>query len=128
MLPVDSQITFLYVTDIERSAAFYGGALGLPLVLDQGLCRIYRVAAAAYVGVCQRPRTDSEPKYGLILTLVTDDVDGWYAALLAKGVAFEKPPAHNPDYHIYHAFLRDPDGYLIEIQRFDDPHWADSVR
>ena len=24
---------------------------------------------------------------------------------------------------IYHFFLRDPDGYLIEVQRFLDPAW-----
>ncbi len=29
----------------------------------------------------------------------------------------------NPEYRIYHCFLRDPDGYQIEIQRFDDPAW-----
>jgi hypothetical protein len=25
--------------------------------------------------------------------------------------------------NIYHCFLRDPNGYLIEIQRFLDPAW-----
>ena len=25
--------------------------------------------------------------------------------------------------HIYHCFLRDPNGYLIEIQRFLNPAW-----
>jgi catechol 2,3-dioxygenase-like lactoylglutathione lyase family enzyme len=47
-------------------------------------------------------------------------VDGWYEHLSARGVAFEKPPQINPQYRIYHCFLRDPDGYLIEIQRFLD--------
>ena len=34
------------------------------------------------------------------------------------------PPALNPEYGIYHCFLRDPNGYLVEIQRFLDPSWA----
>jgi catechol 2,3-dioxygenase-like lactoylglutathione lyase family enzyme len=59
----------------------------------------------------------------VILTLVTDDVDGWHARLAAKGVTFEKEPAANPEYGIYHCFFRDPNGYLLEIQRFDDPNW-----
>lgn len=46
-LPVDAQITFLPVADLQRSAAFYEGALGLPLVVDQGTCRIYRVSGRA---------------------------------------------------------------------------------
>jgi catechol 2,3-dioxygenase-like lactoylglutathione lyase family enzyme len=29
-----------------------------------------------------------------------------------------KPPAHNPRYGIYHCFLHDPNGYLVEIQSF----------
>ncbi|OQY24133.1 MAG: hypothetical protein DRJ03_06405 [Chloroflexi bacterium] len=29
----------------------------------------------------------------------------------------------NPRYNIYHCFLRDPNGYLIEIQRFLDSAW-----
>lgn len=118
---IDQQITFIYVTDLAAAARFYGETLGLPLALDQGNCRIYRASRDGYIGVClRRPGMEDAPN-SVILTLVTQDVDGWYAALAAQGVAFEKAPAHNPTYNIYHCFLRDPDGYLIEIQRFDDP-------
>ena len=37
----DQLVTFLYTRDLEQSAVFYGETLGLPLVLDQGACRIY---------------------------------------------------------------------------------------
>ena len=53
--PIGEFITFLYVEDLERSDRFYAGLLGLPLVVDQGACRIFRVAAGAYLGVCERP-------------------------------------------------------------------------
>lgn len=119
-LPIDQQITFLYTRDLDATAAFYEEVLRLPLVRDQGDCRIYRVSSTGYLGFCRRVDTPDQPA-GIILTLITPDVDGWYAALQARGVAFEKPPAANPHYHIYHCFLRDPNGYLIEIQRFDDP-------
>jgi catechol 2,3-dioxygenase-like lactoylglutathione lyase family enzyme len=117
---IDQQITFLYTRDLTASAEFYESVLGLTLALDQGGCRIYHVCGQAYVGVCQRDDAPLELA-GVIFTLVTPDVDGWYAALQARGVAFEKPPAHNPRFQIYHCFLRDPNGYLIEIQRFDHP-------
>ena len=42
-LSFDQQVTFLYVKDLERSERFYGEILGLELVLNQGLARIYRV-------------------------------------------------------------------------------------
>ena len=32
-------------------------------------------------------------------------------------------PRNDPQYNIYHCFIRDPAGYLIEIQEFKDPAW-----
>lgn len=54
-------------------------------------------------------------------TLVTRKVDEWHRHLEEKGITIEQPPTHNPRYNIYHLFLRDPNGYLIEIQRFNHP-------
>jgi catechol 2,3-dioxygenase-like lactoylglutathione lyase family enzyme len=118
----DAQITFCPTTDLAETAKFYEEALGLPLALDQGTCRIYRVAGGAFLGFCQR--TDTPRPDGLILTLVTDDVDGWHRRLIVQGVPCEKAPVFNPTYRIYQAFFRDPNGYLIEIQRFEDPRWS----
>lgn len=121
--PIDEQITFLYTRDLEATAHFYEDVLGLPLTLDQGSCRIYQVNGDAYLGFCQRESAPETPQ-GIIVTLITQEVDDWYAHLQAQGVEFEKPPAVNPDYEIYHCFLRDPNGYLIEIQQFLDPAWS----
>ncbi len=118
---MDQQITFLFVTDLERSAAFYSGILGFDEVLDQGTCRIYRAASQAFVGICERP--DSVSPDGVILTFVTDDVDGWHHRIITSGWQHEAAPAENTDYGIRHAFYRDPDGYLVEIQVFRDPRW-----
>ncbi len=115
---IDQQITFLYTRDLEATARFYEEVLGLALALDQGDCRIYRTSADGYLGFCQRQSAPEEPG-GIILTLVTQEVDAWYQYLSEQGVVFEKPPALNPEYEIYHCFLRDPNGYLIEIQRFE---------
>ena len=119
----DQLVIFLYTRDLERSAAFYGDTLGLPLVLDQGGCRIFRIGRDAFLGVCRCSESRPCSPDGIIVTLVSADVDGWYQELLAKGVAFETPPSANPTYNIYHCFLRDPDGYQVEIQRFDNPAW-----
>jgi catechol 2,3-dioxygenase-like lactoylglutathione lyase family enzyme len=118
----DAAITFCRTTDLARAAAFYEETLGLPLVLDQGVCRIYRVAGGGFVGFCEHLEGDAAE--GVILTLVTDDVDGWHQRLVERGVAIETPPTHNPRFGIYHLFLRDPDGHRVEIQRFDDADWA----
>ncbi len=119
--PFDQQVTFVSVADLDRSTSFYRDALGLRLVLDQSDCRIFEVTPTAFVAACVRVDTVSPD--GIIVTLVTDDVDGWHDRLLAAGVPCERPPNHNEKYHLYQAFYRDPDGYLIEIQRFLDPAW-----
>ena len=114
------QITFLDTRDLIRTADFYERILGLRLARDQGTCRIYHVSGNAYLGFCQRADAAAEPQ-GITLTLVTDRVDDWCAHLKRAGVEFVKEPAENPPYRIYNAFVRDPNGYLIEIQRFWEP-------
>lgn len=117
------QVTFLYTSDLEATAAFYAQTLGLPLALGQGTCLIYRVVGDAFVGFCRRAVNAAAATQGVILTLVTDDVDGWAQRLTAAGVAIEKAPQLNPAFNIYHCFVRDPNSYLIEIQRFLNPAW-----
>jgi catechol 2,3-dioxygenase-like lactoylglutathione lyase family enzyme len=119
----DQQVTFLYARDLEKSAAFYGEVLGLPLVLDQGSVRIFRTSRNSFLGVGQCNEKRPSSPGGIIVTLVTNDVDEWYERLRSKRVVFDAPPSQNDAFNIYHCFLRDPDGYQIEIQRFGDPAW-----
>ncbi|ACK68772.1 Glyoxalase/bleomycin resistance protein/dioxygenase [Gloeothece citriformis PCC 7424] len=119
--PIEQQITFIYTRNFTRSTQFYEEILKLTLWLDQGSCRIYQVTQDGYIGICQ----GNEPKNplpgqqnNLILTLVTQQVDQWYSYLQQEGINLENPPSFNEKYQIYHFFFRDPDGYLIEIQRF----------
>jgi catechol 2,3-dioxygenase-like lactoylglutathione lyase family enzyme len=95
--------------------------MGFRMVLDQGSCRIYETSPGAYLGICERPG-QVEPG-GVIFTLVSPDVDAWHQRLLGHGVTVEKSPQVYEQYHVYHAFYRDPDGHLVEIQRFLDPDW-----
>lgn len=126
--PIDAQITFIYTSDLDASARFYESVLGLPLAVDQGSCRIYRVLEGrAYLGICQGEAAP-EDLSGLIITLVASDVDGWYERIVERGWPCDHPPRHNVTYKIYHFFLRDPSGYRIEIQRFDRDDWDRSRR
>jgi catechol 2,3-dioxygenase-like lactoylglutathione lyase family enzyme len=121
MTGFDQQVTFLLASDLERSTAFYRDALGLKVVLDQGDCRILRVTDTAFIGICQREGLRDTSS--VLVTFVTDDVDGRHAALLAANVPCEKEPQLNTTYNVYHAFYRDPDGFLVEVQQFLDPAW-----
>jgi len=117
---VTQQVTFLDTRDLARTADFYERILGLRLARDQGTCRIYHVSDGAYIGFCQKNDVPAEPR-GIVVTLVTDAVDEMCAHLERHGVELIKEPADNPPYRIYNAFARDPNGYVIEIQRFWEP-------
>lgn len=119
---LDQQVTFLHAVDLVKTSVFYEHVLGLPLVLDQGSCRIYQIGRDAFLGFCQHLEAPLHPE-GVILTLVSQDVDGWHDYLRLQGISIEKPPTFNQKFNIYHIFFRDPNGYLLEIQRFLDPAW-----
>ena len=122
---IEQQITFFYTHNLNASKEFYEQMLGLELWLEQGTCRIYTVSGSGYLGFCQAGETSTPPgdkQSSVIFTLVTQQVDEWFEYLKERGVKFEKPPALNEKYNIYHCFLRDPSGYLIEIQRFETNH------
>lgn len=123
MPAISEFIVFLPAPKWEATREFYERILGLRLALEQTDCVIYQVAGAGYLGFCQRAETP-QPAERVILTLVSSAVDEWHARLQAHGVEITKSPTWNERYQIYHLFARDPNGYLIEIQRFEDPHWS----
>lgn len=116
-----SGITFLKTRDLEATTRFYREIFGFELVLDQGSCRIFRVCPNCFIGFCL---TDGETgSCEVILTLEIPDVDGFAHYLESYSIAIEVQPRLNERYNIYQMFLRDPNGYLVEIQRFLDPAW-----
>lgn len=119
-MELNGVITFLPTHDLTATHHFYADLLHLPLVRDQGDCRIYRVTATAYVGFCLRASRPVPPE-SIILTLLVEDVEAVYAGLLAQGAADDHAPRFNATYRIIHAFVRDPNGYRVELQRFLDP-------
>jgi len=121
---IDQQVTFLATADLEKTAVFYESILQLPLVLDQGSCRVYQTGGDAYIGFCQHlEQPPADWGNSIMITLATEEVDAWHAYLKEKNVPIEKPPTLNEKFQIYQCFVRDPNGYLIEIQTFLDPAW-----
>jgi catechol 2,3-dioxygenase-like lactoylglutathione lyase family enzyme len=112
-------ITFLPTCDLAATNAFYHDVLDLEPALDQETCIIYRVGGAFW-GFCESETGPVQPEQ-VILTLVADDVDGWYDLFVEAGIPCDAPPRENAKYRIYHFFAADPNGYRIEVQRFLHP-------
>lgn len=122
---MDGQMRFegltLTVESVERSIAFYSGKLGLKvewnsvpafamLRVGAGTIGLLAMAEAQKEGV--EPSSAAQ-KRALHVEFTTDDLDGLYEALKAKGVEFHQPPHDEPWERSMTAF--DPDGYAVEF-------------
>jgi catechol 2,3-dioxygenase-like lactoylglutathione lyase family enzyme len=111
----------LTVQSVERSLAFYGGTLGLEIAWKSlpafGMLRI----GAGTIGLLALEEARKEgveemtpaQKRGVHVELSTDNLDGLYEELKAKGVVFHQPPHDEPWERSMTAF--DPDGYAVEF-------------
>jgi catechol 2,3-dioxygenase-like lactoylglutathione lyase family enzyme len=115
---IEAQITWVYTEDLHQSERFYRDVLGLECIRDEGRARIFRTVGDAAIGVCEAFEDRLvEPRGGMI-SLVTDDVDGWHQKLMQAGIEAESP--HRLEkFGIYTCFAKDPSGYIIEFQQFD---------
>lgn len=121
---ITDTIVFTYTDDLAASSRFFRETLELAFVVDQGVCHIFRLSPTSYIGVCSiagRPRAT----VGVTITIVTDDVDGWYDFLISKGLVYQSAPEASERFKVYSSLFIDPNGYRIEIQSFRDPAWRD---
>jgi len=125
MLPptIDQQITFVYCQNLEVCCAFYEGVLGLRLAIDQGDCRIFHVTGEAFIGLCRCGSEHNVSQDGVTFTIVTPDVDGWHDYLKDHDTEILGPPSESRTFQIYRFFARDPEGHLLEFQRFLSDDW-----
>lgn len=123
---IQSQITFLYYNDLQSASDFYAGIMGFELVEDQTWAKIYRSAGGAFIGIVAGERGFHQPRQenSVLITLLVDDVAGWYAHLRDHAVRIVQEMEDRPDIGVRCFFLEDPGGYTLEIQRFLKPELA----
>ena len=77
----EDHITFIYTQDIEKMKEFYGEILGLPMMLEQSNCFVFRVNDKSYIGVCgvnwTSPQSKVMEERNMMITLVTDQLEEW---------------------------------------------------
>jgi len=115
---VKGLIPWLYYRDLPGAMKFYEEVMGFEMVVDQGWSKIYKIRDGAYVGLVDgahgyHQASDTKP---VILCLNVYDADAWYQRLKEKGVEMEKQPQESERLKIKVFMLRDPEGYVIEIQ------------
>jgi predicted enzyme related to lactoylglutathione lyase len=119
---IKKQIIFLSTNDLKATTHFYSNLIKLDLFLDQGDCVIFKTSDNGYIGFCERPVNIVKGK--IIITFIVENVDHIYEDYLSISDIKVSPPTINHKYRIYHFFITDPNGYLIEFQKFlDEVNW-----
>jgi len=124
--PIASQITFFYYDDLDAPQHFYGETMGLTLVEDQEWAKIYEVAGSAFIGIVAGDKAFHQPQAdsAVLLTLVVDDIDAWYARLRDTDVPFLTDIRDVEGIQVRAFFVEDPGGYAVEVQQFLNPDVA----
>jgi catechol 2,3-dioxygenase-like lactoylglutathione lyase family enzyme len=127
---------FIVSDDVERSRRFYTEVLG-GRVLFSGTPTVVALANSWIVINAGGGPTDDKPAVTLetprdpdrvssFLNFRVKDIESVYAEWSARGAQFLKPPKQ----HQYETrcYIRDPDGYLIEVGQTTDPEgdWSPS--
>lgn len=117
---IDNQlaITFFYYRDLAAAMAFYEDVLGLPLAIDQGWCKIYRICPGAHVGLVDETRGMNKwaATKPVQLCIRVADVEGWYAYAQSSQLNGLSQLFENQALGIRAFVCHDPEGYQIEIQ------------
>lgn len=116
--PNELAITFFYYRDLSQAMRFYEDILGLPLAIDQGWCKIYRICPGAHVGLVDEAKGMN--KWAAIkpvqLCIRVTDVNDWYAYAKAKQLDGLSQLFVNDEIGIQAFVFNDPEDYQIEIQ------------
>jgi predicted enzyme related to lactoylglutathione lyase len=121
-----SQITFIYLPEIQPAIDFFEGILGLEMMDDQGWAKIYRAAGDSYIGAVSGEKAfkKHQEDSAVLITFCVDDVPAWYEYLKSKGVKILREMQDRPDNQVRCFFIEGPGGYSFEIQEFMNPEKA----
>jgi methylmalonyl-CoA/ethylmalonyl-CoA epimerase len=105
------------VADLERAVAFYRETLGMRFLFQAppGLAFFDCNGIRLLLDV---PAKAQSQHLSSIIYYQVEDIESAYQVLNSRGVVFEEKPnlvAKMPDYELWMAFFRDPDGNLLAL-------------
>ncbi|MEU5697513.1 VOC family protein [Streptomyces aurantiacus] len=122
MVHVLSSRTLLRPTDPERSRAFYGEKLGLPVYREFGTGPERGTVYFLGGGFLEiSGRSGEPPSPAVKLWLQVADVTAVYEELVAAGIEVRRPPVKEP-WGLVEMWLADPDGTEIVICEVPEDH------
>jgi catechol 2,3-dioxygenase-like lactoylglutathione lyase family enzyme len=120
---------FIVSDDVERSRRFYTEVLGGtvvfgPVPTNVALANTYVIINAGGGPTDDKPtvtlETPNDPdRVSSFLNIRVTDIQAVYEEWSARGAQFLTPPKQHPNET--RCYIRDPDGYIIEVGQTTDP-------
>jgi len=118
-IPIVPDFFIIYITNMERSTAFYRDVLDLPVVFSSPGWTEFNTGSTKlglHLTSDQTPEQPPLPPAGQAhLSFVVDDVWAAYTELQGKGAHFSLPPSRQPTSGLLVAVMQDPDGFGITL-------------
>jgi lactoylglutathione lyase len=113
----------IYVRDMDKALEFWNGVVGLPISSRTDIPNVKEVVLQAEVGgsriqLAQKLDTDEPIDMGTAMWKIyvdSDDCQAVYDRAMAAGCESVREPAPLDRWPVTVAFVKDFDGYLIEI-------------
>ncbi len=116
-----SNIVFFPCRDLKETVDFYTRAAGLTVFLEMNGCVILD-SGYGYLGFC-RYEDDRPMASGICISLNVrnaEEVDEYYRKIKRKKPeCLVQPPKRHERFPVYSFFMKDPNGYLTEIQKIE---------
>ncbi len=112
-----AKLVYFFVTDMERSVAFYRDVLGLPLAYRAGDDWAQLQAGPIQLGLHGTGQGEHRP--GGTLAFTVDDLDASQARLAARGVGFTHEGGGEGGQPRFVEF-DDPDGNVLALFEFEE--------
>ena len=124
---ISDQVIFLYYDDLTAPRKFYSETLSLTPYFEREGVSLFHPTPSATIGLVKVPRTGVTPavkRSVVMVSLVTDDVAGWYKKLKQDPyIHIAKDLYDHPRVPIRAFEVEDPGGYPIEFfQWLTEPH------
>ena len=116
---INESYIMLYYRDLTAPRHFYGDILGLESTLAEDWVNLYRLTPNSFVGVVKEGKGayhKVQDTNAVMLSIVVDDVDQWYARVKSfQDVKILKKIYNNENAPIRAFLIADPGAYTIEI-------------
>ncbi len=111
------------VTDLDRAVEFWESVIGIPVQSRTEIPNVKEVVLQAEIGGSRIQLAQHLDRTGPIdmgsamwkIYVDTDDCQALYDKAVAAGCESASPPRRLDRWPVTVAFIRDPDGYLVEL-------------